>query len=227
MAKELYFIPIIAKALQEPHVRRALQKAFRQIERLGTQEEYTEGFKNFELFMSVVYTHWDAVITDHVRQLVAEYKIGIFEGTEEERDNLSNIICSRREWRAEYLEICQQEAEGILTQDSFPVIAVTSEKGLTKEITFTEIPGRKSIHDILPGNYRIKLVNTGWMIWEGELTAQELLWSDAYKGENMCVAAGDIKEDPTSEIELLQNGELMLRTYARTEDGRIEIELTR
>jgi hypothetical protein len=232
MSRKLYFIHPIVKALQERHVRRALVRALREIKKTDIQDEYSEGVMNFKLFMSVVYSHHEAVVTGHIRQLIVELATGTFEGTEEEKNVLSDILCLRSEWMVEYLTICRQEAREDLIGEAFPVIAVLHENGPAKEVVFTEVPGCKSLCNVLPGNYRIKLVNTGWRIWDGELTAKELIWSEAHKGENLRAAADDAKhakakEKPTREIDLLQNGDMMLRTYAGAENGRIEIELTR
>ena len=46
MSENLYFIPIIARALQEPDVEEALWKAFRKIKRMRAEEQYAEGFKS-------------------------------------------------------------------------------------------------------------------------------------------------------------------------------------
>ena len=56
MSGNLFFIPIIARALQEQDIEEALRKAFREIKKKGTQKRYAEGFKNFELFMDTAYS---------------------------------------------------------------------------------------------------------------------------------------------------------------------------
>ena len=47
MSENLYFITIIARALQEPDIEEALRKAFGKIKQMGAEERYAEGFKNF------------------------------------------------------------------------------------------------------------------------------------------------------------------------------------
>jgi hypothetical protein len=219
----LFFISIVVRALQSPDVERALRDAFREIKKKGSEERYAEGFRNFELFMQEVYNRYQVTATDDARELIARLGTGMFEGTLQEKELLLNIINSHPEWKAEYEAFCRMEAHEDLTQD-FPVIAVLSEEGLVREITFTKVSGCESIDNIIPGNYKLKLVNTGWIIWEGKLTAEELIWSE---GENLQMAAKtkDIQIPPTSKIVLL-DGVLILRTYAGTEGGRIDIELT-
>jgi len=222
MSDNLYFIPIIAKALQEPDIEEALTKAFQRIKQMGVEGQYAEGFRNFELFMQEVYNRYQVTATDDVRELIARFGTGMFEGPVQEKQSLLNIINSHPEWKAEYEAFCRMEAHEDLTQD-LPVIAVLSKKGFVREITFTKVSGCESFDGILPGRYKIKLANAGWIIWEGHLTAEELISSEAHKGENLPLAAGAMP--PTGEIVLL-DGDLILRTYAGTESGRIEIELT-
>jgi len=224
MSENLYFITIIAKALQEPDIEEALRKAFCKIKQMGAEERYAEGFKNFELFMQAAYNRHQITTADHARELIVHLGMGMFEWTAQEKETLLDIIASHPEWKAEYEAFCQMEADNDLTQN-LPVIAVSSDKGFAIRKTFEKVPGHESFDGILPGNYKIKLVNTGWIIWEGELTAKDLMWSEAHKGKDLPLAAGEGR--PTDEIDLLNNGEVILRTYAGIESGRIEIELTR
>ena len=217
----LFFISIIARALQSPDVERALRNAFGQIKRMGTERRYAEGSRNFELFMQEVYHRRQVAATDDVRELIARLGTGMFEGPPQEKESLLNIINSHPQWKGEYEAFCRREAHEDLTQD-FPVIAVLSEKGILSEITFTKVLTCESVGDILPGTYVIKLANTGWIIWGGQLTAKELISSEANKNKNLPLAAGPAI--PTRKIVLL-DGDMILRIYAGTESGRIAIEL--
>ena len=110
------------------------------------------------------------------------------------------------------------EADKNLLQE-FPVIEVSSDKGIVVEKTFEKVPGHESFDGLLPGRYKIKLVNTGWIIWEGRLTANKLI------DENLGMVAET--EDTFTYEEILSDRDMILRTYAGRENGRIEIELTR
>ncbi len=218
----LYFISIIARALQSPDVDRALRDAVHEIKKKGKEERYAEGFRNFELFMDTVCSRHEAVTNDYIRELIAELATGTFEGTEQEKKVLTNIICSHPQWKAEYEAFCRMEAHEDLTQ-VFPEIAVLSEKGPARYVSFPKGPGCQRLDNILPGNYKLELVNTGWIIWEGELTASDLIQTAL----SAAAATKDFKKRPKRKIDLLNNGELMLRTYAEKLKGSIEIELTR
>jgi len=218
----LFFISIIARALQSPDVERALRGAFREIKKKGSEKRYAQGYLNFELFMQEVYNRYQVTAAGHVRELIARLGTGTFEGPVQEKESLLNIINSHPEWKAEYEAFCRMEAHEDLTQD-FPVIAVLSEKGPARYVSFPKGPGCQRLDDIIPGNYKLELTNTGWIIWEGQLTAKDLISSEAHEGENLRLAAGPAI--PTRKIVLL-DGDMILRTYAGAESGRIEIELT-
>ena len=219
----LYFISIIAKALRSSDVEISLMGAFREIKKKGKEERYAGGFRNFELFMQQVYNRCRITEADCIHELIVRLGTETFEGPVQEKELLLNIINSHPDWKAEYEAFCHMGVPEDQMQE-LPVIAVLSQKGLVKEITFTKVSGCESIDNIVPGNYKLELTNTGWIIWEGELPAKNLISSEADKRENLELAAG--AAIPTGKIKLLGNEELMLRTYAGIENGRIEIELT-
>jgi uncharacterized protein YutD len=219
----LYFISIIARALQSPDLERALSDAFHEIKKKGSQKNYAKGYLDFELFMQEVYNRYKFIVTDYTRELIAVLGTGMFEGSRQNKESVLNIIKSHPQWKTEYEAFCCMEAYEDLTR-VFPVIAVLGEKEFVGQITFTKVLGRESIDNIVPGNHKIKLVNTGVIIWEGCLTVEKLISSDADNNTNLSLAAG--AAIPTSSIDLLDNGEVILHTYAGIESGRIEIELT-
>jgi len=219
----LYFIPVIARALQGSDVEKALREAFCRIERMGTEKRYAEGFENFEIFMDQAYDQHKIAVTDNIRELMAQLGAGMFEDLPREKEILLDIITSHPKLQADFETICHMGSDENLTGES-PVIEVSSDKGCVLEKTFEKVPGHESFDGLLPGTYKIKLVNTGWTIWEGRLTAKELIWPE---GENLLMAAetGDAHTKSTSRKVLL-DGDMILCTYAGIESGSIEIELT-
>lgn len=227
MRESLYFITVIARALGEPDVGKALSDAFWEIREKGDQPRYVDGLKNFELFMDAAFCHHDITTTDHARELIVELAGRTFEGTELEIESLLTTINSHPEWKTEYEAIFRQQAGEDIMLRSFPKIQVLSNKGFVGEMRFEKVPGRQSIDDISPGDYSLRLANTGWVIWEGELTAKELQWAEAYGAKDLDLAAETevAHRRPTREIVLL-DGDVFLRTFAGIESGSIEVELT-
>ena len=67
----LFFLGLIAKALHETDVEKALRKAFCEIKKKGSQKRFAEGFDNFRLFMQEVYNRYRTTVTDAIRELMA------------------------------------------------------------------------------------------------------------------------------------------------------------
>ena len=80
--------------------------------------------------------------------------------------------------------------------------------------------------DIVPGMYRLVL-ETGWVLWEGRLRTEDLIWSSAHPESPFRMAAdtGRRADVPTREIPLL-DGAVLLRVYAGLEAGWLEIDRT-
>ena len=53
MTDNLFFIPIIAEAMRQTDRKSALKDAFSRIEEMGRQPRYTQGLKQFRLFMEI------------------------------------------------------------------------------------------------------------------------------------------------------------------------------
>jgi len=56
MNDDLYFIPIIIEAFKQPDESGALKKAFEQIEQLGKLARYSQGWRQFCLFMNETFS---------------------------------------------------------------------------------------------------------------------------------------------------------------------------
>ena len=51
----LYFVPILCRALEDPNPRLALKTAFHRIAELGGQPDYAVGYRQFLRFMAEVW----------------------------------------------------------------------------------------------------------------------------------------------------------------------------
>ena len=176
MSNDLYFISTIARALRGPDVEMALIRAFHEIKAKDAGKHYTDGFRNFERFMDIAYSHHGSIVTDCTRELIADTAAGMSDSAGPDMKRLLDVINLRPEWKAEYQRICQAEADESLTRDP-PVFAISSTGRVDISRAFTQVPGRVVFDGIVPGNYKIRLINTGWTIWAGKLTAKQLVWT--------------------------------------------------
>lgn len=226
MTEDLYFIPVLDKAFQKVESEAALKNAFDEIERLGKQKLYREGFSNFKRFMRQVCKYQELWENDSMHQLITENATGTFDGTEEEEQVVFESIMSHTEFKTKYEAICREVDEDS-GKHTTAVIQVLSRKRLISEMAFTETPGHKSIEGIFPDSYTLKL-DIGRVIWEGNLAGKDLIWTEAFGAKRLDLAAEteDIERQPTRKIVLL-DGDVVLHTFAGIESGSIEVELTK
>ena len=229
MNDDLYFIPIIAKALQQRDPEESLRRAFDQIRSVGRQPRYGLGLEQFERFMATVEIHLkkskaELPEVDVVSTLIAELVTETFEGSDEEKQKVLSIIQSQPQWRKEYanfaaeIERLDQRPQGI-------GISIFRENETFRSLMFTNIPDTKIICGITPGGYHISFT-TGRLIWEGEFTERDLIWTRAFPGKPLELAADttERKCNPTREISAL-DGEITIRVFAGLESSQIEITM--
>lgn len=84
---------------------------------------------------------------------------------------------------------------------------------------------RQVLRGITPGEYAVQL-ETGRLLWEGELTKSHLVWAAAFPGRPVRFAAdtGEVAGASTLDVELL-GGEMFLKVFPGIESGMIEIEM--
>ena len=85
----------------------------------------------------------------------------------------------------------------------------------------TEVPW--IVEGITPGRYRL-ITDTGWVLWEGDISEPDVLWAKAYdrRAIEMAADTGQSARQPTQEIAIASAG-LIVRVYAGIETGVLEI----
>lgn len=229
MNQDLYFVPMIARAFQHADHADALGRAFAEIEELGRLPAYSRGFENFHRFMPEVRRHSASdelyqVDVESIRALLVELATDTFDGDEDEREAVLELIRSEPRLQAEYERLSAMVgAHGRKVKTT--TINVLKDAELLTRIEFHRERPLASVGRVLPGDYSLAL-ETGRVIWEGRLVARDLLWSAAFPGRALDLAA-DTGGRPTTTTreEQLLGGELTLRVYPGMEFGRIEVEL--
>ncbi len=230
MSNDLYFISIIAKALEQKDTEWSLEQAFEQIKSLGAKPEYEHGFEQFQRLMDIVNKRVEkkrsdqSLRTELARGLMIDLASDAFEGSAEDKRKALSIIRSNPQWREEYdqlvgeIEELSQVPEGI-------EISVSRENEPLKSVTFPKVPGSETIDNITPGHYNIAFA-TGRLIWEGELTEQDLIWVKAYLGKPFEMAAETTEREakPTKQISAFE-GQVDIEVFAGIESGRIRITI--
>jgi len=226
--RKLFFIPIIARALQSDDPRQALEEAFEEIRELGKESEYQEGYEQFREFIKTAMAssaedseHRVRLLKEAIHRLVHDLATDTFEGGEEQKEALLGILRSFPDWNAEYIRIVE-DLQGLFP----PGIELKLEvlKGNRRIGSFPISPDPATIGAITPANYTVQFSN-GRILWEGELSKEHLIRAYAFPEKDLAMAAETeaSKREPTKKISLL-NGEITLSVFAGLEAGRIRIE---
>jgi hypothetical protein len=228
MNRTLYFIPLIERALGQSNPRKALVEAFREIQSLGKDPAYADGFVRFLSFMEEVAEGWKlqgllasdagaAILEDFSLQLAAESPPNA-PFSEKDQSGLPPAL----------LEQIIQRLHTLSLMDTEPIrmevdVIRDNEIHATMQLDPTERVQR--IGGILPGKYKFRL-GSGRVLWEVELEEKDLILKLADPGQNLKLAADTGEErrlSPTRKMAAL-NGEIVFRVFPGIESGWIEIE---
>lgn len=222
--KNLYFIPIIAKAFDSPHPDKSFRDSIDEITKLGKLDEYKDGYELFKRFMEEV-IHSQAINKENKQKVFDKIITRIFsEDTElsEEKLKILGMIKNNTMLNERYEKLYEDYFKQIppeieLYKEGSKVSSKPIEKYST-EIIFKEIE---------PGHYSINLSN-GRMLWESEITKREIIWDDAFPGVSYPMAAdsGEEKIQPTISKELVV-GEIALSIFPGLETGMLVLKLSR
>ena len=225
--KKLYFIPIITKALNSEAQERAMQEAFDEIGKLGKKPEYNEGFQQFQEFIhaslrlpGVRPEQKIQFIRNAIYNLIYDLAAGTFEGDRRQQDDLINALKKVPHWNEEYERI-KKEARDFLSPDLPIEIEVLKGDKVIGSSPISSTP--TSLRSISPGRYTVRFSN-GRILWEGDLLREDLIWTYAFPGRDLPLAAEtkSYRQKPTRSMTLL-DGELIVNVYAGLESGEITL----
>jgi len=227
-SNRLYFIPIIARAISSENPKRAMDEAFDEIRGLGNQPEYQEGYRQFLEFVKTAVEpsseetdRKNQMIRNAIHRLIYDLVTDTFDGDEDQKNTLINAIKSDSEWGAEYERI-KDELQDYLVHDATIEIEVLRGDQLIGCISIIKEPDQVS--PIFPGKYIIRFSN-GRMLWEGDITREDVIWTYAFPGRDLPMAAetDPLHQEPTRTLTLL-DGELIIFVFAGLESGRFRIK---
>jgi hypothetical protein len=149
---------------------------------------------------------------------------GLLDCDSNEGQRLLELIRSRPEWQKVFEELSAKtlESEGLSGQMK---IIVTKNGDIIELIPAKPSPFAQTIRNVTPGYYEVRL-NTGRLIWQGELKEEDLIWSAAFPEQELDMAADTdgSQQQSTREYRLL-DGELTIRVFPSIESGRIEFKI--
>jgi len=226
--KRLYFIPIIARALRSADPKGSMKKAFDEIRTLGKQEEYREGFQQFLEFIKTAVKPSEEEsgektleLRNAIRQLIYDLATDTFNGDKEQEEALTNALRHVPDWDAEYERI-KEEAQALLSPEEPLEIEILKDDQIIGSLPLSTDP--TYISSLTPGRFAVQFSN-GRLLWEGDLTKENLIWAFAFPEKNFDMAAETetSQRRPTRTLSLL-DGELIIHVFAGLEAGQIRIE---
>lgn len=227
-SKRLYFIPIIARAISSENPQQAMDEAFDEIRDLGNQPEYQEGYRQFQEFVKTAVKpsgeemeRKKQIIRNAIHRLIYDLVTDTFDGDEDQKDALISAIKSNPEWGTEY-ELTKDEVQDFLAPEAIIEIEVLKDEQLIGSISTIKESDQVSL--IFPGKYMIRFSN-GRVLWEGNITREDVIWTYAFPGRDLPMAAETepLHQEPTRTLTLL-DGELIIYVFAGLESGRIRIK---
>jgi hypothetical protein len=205
--------------------------AIQEIIALGQRPEYERGFLQFQHFMAEVKRKWEVpsqkpgdILVEGIRYLSLQVASDLLEENPEEVQVALDLIRSESQWQEEFEKICREVSKSKTTYRS-PEIIIEKNGECISLTPWERQLISKEIRNLTPAHY-VARMDTGRGIWEEELTEKDLIWSQAFPGQALELAAdtGEPAAKMTREITLL-NGELVIRIFPGTKSGRLELRI--
>ena len=226
--KKLYFVPIIARAIESSKPKRAMIEALDKIVKLGEKPEYKAGYRQFSEFIKATFIPTDKgddqkieLINNAIRRLIYDLVTDTFEGDEEQKEALIMAFKNNPQWNNEFNRI-ENEAQRFLIPETQMGLELLIGEQLLKSFLISDFPA--TIGSIFPGHYVVRLSN-GRTLWEGELSQVDVIWTYAFPQKDFPLAAETETrhQEPTRSLSLL-DGELIIHIFAGLESGRLIIK---
>ena len=214
--KRLYFVPIIARAIDSDDPKKAMAEAFDEISELGKKSAYFQGFRQFLEFVKLTSKPFgenadqkNQLVKNAILRLMCDLATDTFEGDENQKNALITSIRGNPQWNAEF-ELIKKEAHDFLAPETpIDVEILMGEKIIGSISVFNDAA---SIDSIFPGPY----------VDADPIKTKDVIWTYAFPERELALAAETepIQQEPTRTIALL-NGELIMYVFAGLESGKI------
>jgi len=143
-----------------------------------------------------------------------------FDGDEDQQRIWLNALKNNFEWNAQYERLKDEAKEFFAPEAPIEIEIIKGDKEIG---SISIIKDPDYVSPIFPGKYTIRFSN-GRVIWEGDITREDVIWAHAFPGMDLPMAAKTetLQQEPTRILPLL-SGELIIYVFAGLESGRFEI----
>lgn len=227
----LYFIRLLQKAFRSPDKKRAMEEAIDEIESKSKLSEYREGYRNFQAFLKAIdkYASSEPEITGSLGAEIIESKMidiltNTFEGDEENKRAIIEFIKADPGLLSDY-EALKTEISEFLPTEASIMIEILKDGSLYASFVYEPLSKLISVKGLTAGSYAIRL-STGLLLWEGQLTEKELIWTKAFPKEKVKAAAETKAIGRKASLSKpLLNDELTLEVFPGLESGAIQLSI--
>jgi len=223
--KNLYFLPIIAKAFDSLDDGQSLNQAIQRIIELGELPEYEKGYKQFLAFVNYGMEKNHNVKIDEIKlRLTEKLATGEIDGPDEVGESLLEGILKEDKLRSEFNRIKSNLHSDVPDDYSLEIQLFKGDKFI-EEFSYNSKSPLYEFRRIYTGYYTIKLSN-GRILWQSELELNDLVWKEAFPDQEYELAAdttGELGE--TSLDKTLSEKSLRVRVYPGLESGRIVLNV--
>ena len=211
MNDDLYFIPILQEACARPDGPADFAAALRRIQLLGKEPRYRHGYRQF---LHLLGAAWSDAADPPVLDDVVSAVIGEIVGYPVlEASPAAGVQASP--WGQRFVEF--DAAIRAAAQRPVPAtIFVELDERRCGQVAV----GQEAVVDgLMPGSYHLRL-DSGLVLWEGPLEAQDLLWHAAPPGQALRAAAETPHAViPPSRTLRLLHGEVMVELHRGMQAG--------
>jgi len=224
MNDDLFFIPILAEAVESANPTTALKQAFETIRLMVRTPETSNGLKQWREFMKSA----TAKLDEHERMAIADAALwmAIARSCSEDDDSVGTHGGPRQveppARGGEDLSMMRTlRAVGRRPGSTFLVVQRESRPVASRCLDPVD---RTSFGGVRPGIYSFKL-DTGRVLWSGAITETELIWDSAFPNRPLPMAADStlFSTTPTKTIPLTV-APIAIAVYPGMEAGTLQLE---
>ena len=197
MNDDLFFIPILAEAVKEPDPTTALERAFETIRKMAATPHYSNGCRQWRRFIEAA----TAGVGESERLAVGEAAIWMAIGRLCGEGAETGVVSagSRRGQRPARTSAdlsIMGKLRGVGRRRGSPLLMIQCDGRLVASRCLDPV-GHASISGVRPGSYMLTL-DTGRLLWSGDITDADLIWDCAFPGRPLVMAADSTPSSVTT-----------------------------
>jgi len=194
MTNDIYFIKLMAQAFDNVDLKSSLMRTFATIDQYAESPKFKKGYAQYKVFLSAIHDY-----------LEVPYQPDTPPPTEV----------------TEIINTVEKKAANEKYSTTIDIVLKKDEIFIASVPLVTDKPIH--IKKVTPGNYTI-LLETGRLLWEGQISEKDLIWGLAFPGRLLDLAADtDISiSKPSKTIQFLGNF-VVIDIFPGIEHGTIKI----